>query len=143
MLFALAMGLATLVRTGIILDIMLGVAGLACAAHIPVMSSLLISVYSVPSKRRHFVITCFFAGGNVFAVLFGSLGSGLVTDALGGDWRGVFVFIAVMYTIVGFAGFWTLPNMPRNYPTYIVSSGSENRYALLRRGMEKRSSMTD
>lgn len=143
MLYSLTMGLASLARNGIILDLMLGAAGLACAAHIPIMSSLLTSIYSVPSKRRHFVFTCFLAGGNAFAVLFGNVGSGLATDALGGDWRGTCVYIAVMYAIVALIGVLTVPNMPRNYPTYIVSSGSEDRYTLLRRGIEKRSSMTD
>lgn len=143
MLFSLAIGLAALVRDGKILDLMLGLAGFACAAHIPIMSSLLTSLYCVPSRRRHCVFTFFLAGGNAFAVVFGGLGSGLVTQSFEGDWRATFVYIAVLYAAVAFVGFFIVPDTPRTYPTYMATSGAEEQYTLLGHGLEKRSSIAD
>lgn len=122
---------------------MLGIAGISCAAHIPITSSLLTSVYSTASTRRHCVFTCFLAGGNAFAVVFGGLGSGLVSGAFGGNWRATFGYIAVLYAVVAVVACLAVPNMPRNHPTYIITSGSGDRYTLLGHGLEKRSSMTD
>lgn len=142
-LFSLALGLATLVQDGILLDFMLGIAGFACAAHIPITSSLLSSVYSAPSTRRYCVFTFFLAGGNAFAVVFGSLGSGLISVSFDGNWRATLVYMAVMYAAVAVLACLAVPNMPRTHPTYIITSGSEDRYTLLGHGLEKRSSMTD
>lgn len=142
-MFSLTLGLATRAPNGIILDLLLGVAGLACAAHIPIMSSLLTSVYSVPSTRRHCVFTFFLAGGNAFAVIFGGLGSGAVTIVAGGDWRACFLYIAGMYALVTAVAALVIPNVPRSYQAFIVSSGAEERYSLLGRGVEERSSIAD
>lgn len=143
MLYSLTLGLATLAPNGIVLDLLLGVAGLACAAHVPIMSSLLTSVYSVPSMRRHLVFTFFLAGGNAFAVVFGALGSGAVTFFVGEDWRGCFVYISGMYVLVAAVGALAIPSMPRSYPAFAVSSGAEDQHNLLRQAVERRISIVD
>lgn len=143
MLFSLTLGLATLTSNGIVLDVLLGVAGLACAAHIPIMSSLLTSIYVVPSTRRHCVFTFFLAGGNAFSVIFGGLGSGLVDTAMEGDWRGSFVYVAILYAITAVVGAVVIPNMPRTHSIQIVTSRPEDRFTLLGHPVIKRSAWTD
>lgn len=142
-LFSLTMGLTTVTSNGIILDIILGVAGLACSAHIPIMSSLLTSIYVYPSTRRHCVLTFFLAGGNAFSVIFGGVGSGIVNMAVEGDWRGSFIYVAVLYAIVAVIGALVIPDAPRTHPVLPITSRSEDRYPLLGRPVIKRSSWKD
>lgn len=143
MLFSLTIGLTTLTSNGIVLDALLGVAGLACAAHIPIMSSLLTSIYVVPSTRRHCVFTFFLAGGNAFSVIFGGLCSGLVDTAMEGDWRGSYVYVAVLYAIIAVVGAVVIPNMPRTHSMHAIMSPTEDRYTLLGSPAIKRSAWTD
>lgn len=143
LIYSLAMGAATLTRNGIVLDTILGVAGLACAAHVPITSSILTSIYPVPSTRRHCVFTFFLAGGNAFAVVLGSLGSGLVNVSLDGDWRASFIYIATLYALVSIVSALVIPNIPRHYPNYIISSSSGDRFALWGRSIKKRSAVAD
>lgn len=107
------------------------------------MSSLLTSIYTVPSTRRHCVFTFFLAGGNAFSVIFGSVGSGLVDTAMDGDWRGSFVYVSVLYALVAIVGAVVIPNMPRTQSMPIVTSRSEDRYTLLGHPVIKRSAWTD
>lgn len=130
--FSLSMGLATFSPNGIVFDLMLGLSGLASAAHIPIVSSLLASIYPVPSTRRHCVFTFFLAGGNAFAVLFGGLGSGLVDTVLEGNWRASFTYIATLFAAVAIAGLFVIPNMPPELPVPPISrSQSEDQRPLL------------
>lgn len=131
------MGLITLVRNGIIFDVILGVAGLSSAAHIPIMSSLLTSIYAVPSTRRYCVFTFFLAGGNAFSVVFGGLGFGLVEAILDVGWRPSFVYIAILFSVVTVAGALIIPNMPRDHPPNPIPSHSEDRDGLLNQSREK------
>lgn len=143
MLFSLTVGLAALTRNGIVLDMLLGIAGLACAAHTPIMSSLLTSIYSVPSTRRHCVLTFFLAGGNAFSVTFGGVGAGLVTTAMEGEWRGSFVYVAILYAAVAMLGWLVIPNLPRTHSTHSTTPRSEETFTLLGRPVVKRSAWTD
>lgn len=136
------MGLTALTTNGVALDIVLGVAGLACAAHTPIMSSLLASIYVYPSTRRHCILTCFLAGGNAFSVIFGSVGCGLVDMAMNGDWRSSFVYIAVIYGVVAVVGALVIPNVPRTHSMTTIRSRSEDRYTLLGHPVVKGSSWT-
>lgn len=137
------MGLTALTSNGIVLDIILGVAGLACAAHIPIMSSILTSIYVCPSTRRHCVLTSFLAGSNAFAVIFGGVGSGLVNTAIDGDWRGSFVYIAVLYALIAVVAALVIPNTPRSHSMIAIASRSEDRYSLLGHPVVERSSWAD
>lgn len=128
---------------GKILNLILGIAGAACSAHLPITSSILTSMYPTPSTRRYRVFTFFLAGGNAFAMVFGSLGSGLVKSAFGRTWYAPFVFIAVVYAIVTIAAWLTVPNLPQNYPHGIVASRSEDRYILLGDEVENLNSATN
>lgn len=143
MLYSLTIGLTTLTSNGIVVDTLLGLAGLACAAHIPIMSSLLTSIYVFPSTRRHCVFTLVLAGGNAFSVIFGSLGAGLVDTAMDANWRGSLVYVAVLYAAVAVLGALVIPNMPRTHSMHVVTSRSEDRYTLLGRPVVKRSAWTD
>ncbi|KAJ4422685.1 hypothetical protein N0V82_002689 [Gnomoniopsis sp. IMI 355080] len=142
-LFSLTMGLTALNTNGVVLDIVLGVAGLACAAHIPIMSSLLASIYAYPSTRRHCVLTFFLAGGNAFSIILGSVGCGLVNMAMNGDWRGSFVYIAIVYGVVAVVAALVIPNVPRTHSVTNIRSRSEDRYTLLGHPVVKRSSWAD
>lgn len=133
-LSSLAMGLITLSPNGFAFDMCLGVAGLASAAHIPIVSSILSSIYTVPSTRRQYVFTFFLAGGNAFSVLFGGLCSGLVDTALGGDWRASFIYISTLFAAVAVAGVFILPNVPntpQELATPLDQTRSEDQYPLL------------
>lgn len=133
-LFALVTGLITLCRDGIVLDVMLGLAGILAAAQLPVISSLLTSVYSVPSTRRHCVFTFVLAGGNSIAVVFGGIGSGL-TATYTRDWRASFVYIAIMFGIVLVIAVFTIPNLRKAAPfPENMADGPEEQYALLASG---------
>lgn len=143
MLFSISMGLTALTNNGIVLDIILGVAGLACAAHIPIMSSILASIYAYPSTRRHCVMMSFLAGGNAFSVVFGGVGSGLVNMAIGGDWRGSFVYIAILYALIAVVAALVIPNLPRRHSMIVIESRSEDRYSLLGHSIVERTSWTD
>lgn len=129
--FSLSMGLATVSPNGVVFDIMLGLSGLASAAHIPIVSSLLASIYTIPSTRRQCVFTFFLAGGNAFAVLFGGLGSGLVDTVLEGDWRASFFYIATLFAAVAIAAMIVIPNMPPELPRPLSQSPSEDQRPLL------------
>lgn len=125
------MGFTVFSPNGIVFDIMLAVAGLASSAHIPIVSSLLSSIYTVPSTRRQCVFTLFLAGGNAFAVLFGGLGSGLVDTVLDGDWRASFIYIAALFAAVAIASLFVIPSMPRDPPPGLYQSQPEDQSPLL------------
>lgn len=141
-LFSLVTGLTSLCRDGIVLDVMLGLAGVLAAAQIPVMSSLLTSIYSVPSTRRHCVYTFFLAGGNSIAVVFGGVGTGLAAT-LARNWRASFVYIAVLFVIVLVVAVFTIPNLrnPGQYSASVTRDFEERNVLLepsdLRGPMEK------
>lgn len=137
------MGLTTLTSNGIILDIILGVAGLASSAHVPIMSSILTSIYAYPSTRRHCVLTFFFAGSNAFSVILGGLGSGLVPVAMDGDWRCSFIYVAVLYAIVAAVGAVVIPNSPRAQSMFAITSVTEDHHTLLGHPVVKPSSWTE
>lgn len=100
-------------------------------------------MYSASSTRRHCVFTFSLAGGNALAVIFGSVGSGLVSVSFGESWRATLVYMAVMYAVVAVVACLAVPNMPHAHPAYIIASGAEDRYTLLGHGVERRSSMSD
>lgn len=145
-LFSLITGLAALCRDGIVLDVVLGLAGILAAAQTPVMSSLLASVYSAPSTRRQCVFTFFEAGANSIAVVFGSLGSGLVAT-LTRDWRASFVYIAVLLAIVLSVAIFAIPSTPevgpysasmaRHHEEQNALLGSEVRGTVEKRGIRE------
>lgn len=131
------MGFITLSPNGIVFDIMLGLGGLASAAHIPIVTSLMSSIYNAPSTRRQCVFTFFLAGGNAFAVLFGGLGSGLVDTALEGDWRASFIYIAALFAAVTVASIFVIPNLPQERSPPLYHTQSEDRHPLLGQVPEK------
>lgn len=110
---------------------MLGLAGVLAAAQLPVMSSLLTSVYSVPSTRRHCAFTFFLAGGNSIAVVFGGVGSGLAATYTR-DWRASFVYIAILFGTVLVVAVFAIPNLRKAGPyPEIVGQDPEEQNALL------------
>lgn len=114
-LLSVVTGLAALCRDEIALDVMLGFAGMLAAAQLPVMSSILVSVFSVPSTRLQCVFSLFLAGGNSIAVVFGGVGSGLAATYTR-DWRASFVYIAVLFLLVVLLAVFTIPNLRKAGP---------------------------
>ncbi|ROV91352.1 hypothetical protein VMCG_09694 [Cytospora schulzeri] len=125
-LFSIVTGLAALCRDGIVLDVTLGFSGILAAAQLPVMSSMLTSVYSDPSTRRHCAFTFFLAGGNSIAVVFGGVGSGLAASYTT-DWRTSFLYIAVLFIIILVVALFAIPNLPKagSYPEEMVHDPEE------------------
>lgn len=126
---------------------MLGLAGILAAAQLPVMSSILTSVYSIPSTRRHCVFTIFLTGGNTIAVIFGGIGSGLAAT-YARDWRASFVYIAMLLVVVLVVAVFAIPNLRKDgpYPEDIVQDPEEQNALLTsgpRSAVKKTESRTD
>ncbi len=109
--YCILAGLAAVSMNGIFLDVMMGFAGIACAAHIPTAVSILSSVYPIPSRRKNIVFALFLTGSNPLGIIFGGVGSGL--SAMRFTWRAAFCFLAAVFVIIVILGFWAIPNISR------------------------------
>ncbi|ROV99571.1 hypothetical protein VPNG_07726 [Cytospora leucostoma] len=130
-LFSIVTGLTALCQDGIVLDVMLGLAGVIAAAQLPIMSGLLTSIYAVPSTRLHCIFTLFLAGGNFIAVVFGGISFGIVATSAK-SWRASFVYIAVLFVIILVLAVLTIPDLPKDKPySESMDQCPDEQYALL------------
>jgi MFS family permease len=109
-LFCLLAGAASIAQSGIYLDIVFALIGSLCAVHVPIAVSILSAAYEHPGRRRNVAFAFFFAAGNPVAIVFGSLGSGLVSEKVG--WRTAFAYVAVVLVLVCAAAVFTVPALP-------------------------------
>ncbi|KAI1826523.1 major facilitator superfamily domain-containing protein [Xylaria intraflava] len=106
--FALLAALTSLSQSGVVLDILSGLTGLACAANIPIALGILSLVYSETSRRRNLVFSTFFMGTPA-ATIIGGVGSGGL--ALKISWRAPFVALGGLFTIVSILAWVFVPNV--------------------------------
>lgn len=100
-IFCVATGFAS---TGVGLDALNGVLGLASASAIPAALGILGAAYDKPSKRKNYAFACFSAG-NPLGFVFGCILGGVATQLA--SWRATFWSLAVVFAlttiIAGFA----------------------------------------
>ncbi|KAI0179246.1 MFS general substrate transporter [Hypoxylon sp. FL1284] len=84
-------------RNGIVLDVLTGLTGVACAANVPIAVGILSLVYPSPSRRKNLVFSSFLMGTPA-ATIVGGLGSGAL--ALQFSWKAPFIALAGLYVIV-------------------------------------------
>lgn len=90
----------------IVLDVFLGLIGLASAAGAPAAMGELGAVYKLPSKRRNRAFACCSAGSGMGGAL-GALFGGLVLRVA--DWRAGFWVLGVLCAIFGGVAWWVVP----------------------------------
>ncbi|KAH7026250.1 major facilitator superfamily domain-containing protein [Microdochium trichocladiopsis] len=95
--FSLLAGATSFATNGITLDILSGLAGVACAANIPIAVGILSLAYSVPSRRKNMAFSSFLTGTPA-ATIIGGLGSGGLAQKL--SWKAPFVCLAVLYAAI-------------------------------------------
>ncbi|KAK8115127.1 major facilitator superfamily-domain-containing protein [Apiospora kogelbergensis] len=119
--FALPVALVPLAPSGVVVDVLAGLAGAACAATIPAAVGLLSFVYARASRRRNLAFASFLMGSPAATVL-GGLGAGELASARG--WKAPFVFLAALYIVVAGLGWVFVPNFP-GFPGGSSGSGIE------------------
>ncbi|ETS81429.1 hypothetical protein PFICI_06431 [Pestalotiopsis fici W106-1] len=106
--FSLIVAFTSFANSGIVVDIMSGLAGLACAATIPIAVGILSLVYPEPSRRKNIVFSSFLMG-NPAAIIVGGLGTGGVASSF--SWRATFIFLGILYALVTILSWWIVPNV--------------------------------
>jgi MFS family permease len=106
--FSLIVAFTSFSSTGVVVDIMSGLAGLACAAIIPTAVGILSLVYPEPSRRKNIVFSSFLMG-NPVATIVGGLGTGGVASAF--NWKATFIFLGILYAFVTILSWWIVPNV--------------------------------
>ncbi|KAF3018108.1 hypothetical protein E8E14_007059 [Neopestalotiopsis sp. 37M] len=106
--FSLIVAFTSFANSGIVIDIMSGLAGLACAATIPIAVGILSLVYPEPSRRKNIVFSSFLMG-NPAAIIVGGLGTGGVASSF--SWKATFIFLGILYAIVTVLSWWIVPNI--------------------------------
>ncbi|KAH8202294.1 hypothetical protein TruAng_003571 [Truncatella angustata] len=106
--FSLIVAFTSFSNTGIVVDMMTGLAGLACAATIPTAVGMLSLVYPEPSRRKNIVFSSFLMG-NPLATIVGGLGTGGVASAF--NWKATFIFLGILYALITILSWWIIPNV--------------------------------
>ncbi|OTB08967.1 hypothetical protein M426DRAFT_260280 [Hypoxylon sp. CI-4A] len=95
--FALLVSCTCFSPNGIVLDILSGLTGIACAANLPLAVGILSLVYPTPSRRKNVVFSSFLMGTPA-ATIIGGLGSGALALKLG--WKAPFIVLVGFYALV-------------------------------------------
>ncbi|RYC61701.1 hypothetical protein CHU98_g4502 [Xylaria longipes] len=107
--FALLAACTSFSQTGIVLDVLSGLTGVACAANIPIALGILSLVYPENSRRRNIVFSSFFTGTPA-ATIIGGLGSGGL--ALKISWKAPFVALGGLFAVISVLAWVFVPNVP-------------------------------
>ncbi|KAI1272472.1 major facilitator superfamily domain-containing protein [Xylaria sp. FL0933] len=107
--FALFAAATSFSQTGIVLDVLSGLTGVACAANIPIALGILSLVYPENSRRRNMVFSSFFMGTPA-ATIIGGLGSGGL--ALQISWKAPFIALGGLFAIISVLAWVLVPNVP-------------------------------
>ncbi|KAJ2977293.1 hypothetical protein NUW58_g7852 [Xylaria curta] len=107
--FALLAACTSFSQNGVVLDILSGITGVACAANIPIALSILSLVYQDNSRRRNMVFSSFFMGTPA-ATIIGGLGSGGL--ALKISWRAPFIALAGLFAVISVLAWVFVPDVP-------------------------------
>ncbi|KAI0855928.1 major facilitator superfamily domain-containing protein [Xylaria cubensis] len=108
--FALIAACTSFSQTGIVLDVLSGLTGVACAANIPIALGILSLVYPENSRRRNIVFSSFFMGTSA-ATIIGGLGSGAL--ALKINWKAPFIALGGLFAIISVLAWVFVPNVPK------------------------------
>ncbi|KAI0554414.1 major facilitator superfamily domain-containing protein [Xylaria curta] len=108
--FALIAACTSFSQTGIVLDVLSGLTGIACAANIPIALGILSLVYPENSRRRNIVFSSFFMGTPA-ATIIGGLGSGAL--ALKINWKAPFIALGGLFAIISVLAWVFVPNVPK------------------------------
>ncbi|KAK5634340.1 hypothetical protein RRF57_010055 [Xylaria bambusicola] len=106
--FSLLTAATSFSQTGIVLDVLSGLTGVACAANIPIALGILSLVYPENSRRRNMVFSSFFMGTPA-ATIIGGLGSGGL--ALQMSWKAPFVALGGLFGIISVLAWVLVPNI--------------------------------
>ncbi|KAI0096072.1 major facilitator superfamily domain-containing protein [Nemania sp. FL0031] len=107
--FAVLAACTSFSQTGVVLDILSGLTGVACAANIPIALGILSLVYPENSRRRNMVFSSFFMGTPA-ATIIGGLGSGGL--ALQISWKAPFIALGGLFGIIAVLTWAFVPNVP-------------------------------
>ncbi|KAI8960991.1 MFS general substrate transporter [Daldinia sp. FL1419] len=106
--FCLFVSCTSFAKTGVVLDVISGLTGIACAANVPIAVGILSLVYPTPSRRKNMVFSSFLMGTPT-ATIIGGLGSGAL--ALETSWRAPFIALAALYAVVSGLACIFVPNV--------------------------------
>ncbi|KAI1762879.1 MFS general substrate transporter [Hypoxylon sp. FL1150] len=95
--FCLLTTCTTFAKNGIVMDVVSGLTGIACAANVPIAVGILSLVYPTPSRRKNIIFSSFLMGTPT-ATIVGGLGSGAL--ALQFSWKAPFIALAALYVVV-------------------------------------------
>ncbi|KAF2965693.1 hypothetical protein GQX73_g7888 [Xylaria multiplex] len=107
--FALLTAGTSLSQTGVVLDVLSGLTGVACAANVPIALGILSLVYPENSRRRNMVFSSFFMGTPT-ATIIGGLGSGGL--ALKISWKAPFIALGGLFAVISVLTWVFIPNVP-------------------------------
>ncbi|KAI0206722.1 major facilitator superfamily domain-containing protein [Astrocystis sublimbata] len=96
-------------QTGIVLDVVSGLTGIACAANVPIALGILSLIYPEDSRRRNMVFSSFFMGTPA-ATIIGGLGSGGL--ALRMSWRASFIALGCLFAVIAVLAWVFVPTVP-------------------------------
>ncbi|KAK8089265.1 hypothetical protein PG997_004226 [Apiospora hydei] len=117
--YSLLVGLTSFAPNGIVLDVMAGLVGVACAATIPAAVGILSLVYPRASRRKNIVFSSFLMG-NPAATIIGGLVSGKLASTHG--WKAPFLFLAALYASITVLGWIFVPNVvPGNSTDFLAT----------------------
>ncbi|KAI1499836.1 major facilitator superfamily domain-containing protein [Biscogniauxia marginata] len=106
--FATLVACTSFSPNGIVLDVISGLTGIACAANIPIALGILSLAYPVSSRRKNMVFSSFLMGTPA-ATIIGGLGSGAL--ALEISWKAPFISLAALYAVVSALAWVFVPNV--------------------------------
>ncbi|KAI1179279.1 major facilitator superfamily domain-containing protein [Nemania sp. FL0916] len=107
--FALLTSTTSFSQSGVVLDVLSGLTGMACAANIPTALGILSLVYPENSRRRNMVFSSFFMGTPA-ATIIGGLGSGGL--ALKISWKAPFIALGGLFAIISVLTWAFVPDVP-------------------------------
>ncbi|KAI0143863.1 MFS general substrate transporter [Hypoxylon sp. NC0597] len=107
--FCLLVSCTSFARNGIVLDVISGLTGVACAANVPIAVGILSLVYPTASRRKNMVFSSFLMGTPT-ATIVGGLGSGALAIEM--SWKAPFIALAAFYAVISGLACVFVPNVP-------------------------------
>lgn len=106
--FSLLVALTSFSRSGVVLDFVSSLAGVASAANIPFAVGILSLTYPNPSRRKNIVFSSFLMGTPA-ATIIGGLGSGGLAGHI--SWRAPFVCLSALYAVISVLAWVFVPDV--------------------------------
>ncbi|ORY64976.1 major facilitator superfamily domain-containing protein, partial [Pseudomassariella vexata] len=107
--FSLFVTFTSFAQSGVVVDIMSGLAGVACAANIPIAVGILSLAYPVSSRRKNLVFSSFLMG-NPAATIIGGVSSGGLASLY--SWKAPFICLGLLYASITVLAWLVIPNEP-------------------------------